>query len=363
MATKQQPPITLEVPNDEIDLRELLLAIWNRKWMVVGVSIIFIGLAILYLSLKPTIYQSSIILSPPSEATVLKINKEEIFEESRDSLFGRFLEKFTAPEFQLAILKDKGYLNQLTQDIKGEFDENQVAYEFLENFKLVEVVKKKKKQEDRFFDPNRLEFELLGTDNNLIQNYLNDLISAANQKAIDELEEVFTLRVNNQLYKINNQVKDALSNHHKAIESKKTYLKDQLQIAKDLGIDDNNFNQIQSTQSVPGLSLTENQNLPEWYLYGANALSKELDRFNNSKVDSQYSKEIIELEVRKSRLKFLLSNFKKIQLAVIVKTPNIGQPTQSKKNLIIAIAGLLGVLVGLILIPVMNILRPEKEVS
>jgi len=364
MATKQQPPIVPEVPTDEIDLRELFLAIWNRKWVVVGVTIIFIGIAILYSLLITTTYQSSIVLSPPSEATVLELNKEEIFKESKDSLFRRFLEKLTAPEFQLAVLKDKGYLNQLTQDLQGDFDENEVAYEFLEGFKLVDEVKKKKGQEDKFFDPNRLEFELLGTDKNLIQNFLNDLKSAANQKEIEELDEIFTSRINNELTKINQQIKNVLEIHQKEIESKKITLKEELEIAKDLGIEENNFKKIVSNQSDSlNLSIGDNQNLPKWYLYGANALSKELDILNNRKVDSSVSQEIRNLEVRKSRLESLVFNFKNKQLIVTVKAPNIGKPVKSKKLLIIAIAGVLGVMVGLILIPILNILSQEKEVS
>jgi len=364
MATKQQPPITPEVPNDEIDLRELFLAIWNRKWMVVGVTIIFIGIATLYNDIKPTNYQSSIILSPPSEATVLEINKEGVFKESKDSIFRRFLEKFTAPEFQVEVLKDKGYLNQLTQDTQGGFDENQVAYDFINSFKLVEEVKKKKGQEGRFFDPNRLEFELLGTDKNLIQKYLNDLKSIANQKEIEELDEIFNARVNNELTQINKQIEDLLKIHQKEIESNKITLKEQLEIAKDLGIEENNFKKIQSNQSDSlNLSIGDNQNLPKWYLYGANALSKELNILNNRKVDSSVSQEIRKLEVRKSRLESLVSNLKNEQLVVTDKAPNIGIPVKSKKILIIAIAGVLGVLVGVILIPILNILRQEKEVS
>jgi len=364
MATKQQPPIIPEVPTDEIDLRELFLAIWNRKWMIVGVTIIFIGIASFYNYTKPTTYQSSIILSPPSEVTVLEINKEGIFKETKDSIFRRFLEKFTAPEFQVAVLKDKGYLDQLTQDIKGDFDENQVAYGFLGSFKLVEEVKKKKGQEDSFFDPNRLEFELLGADKNLIQNYLIDLKSIANQKAIKELEVIFTSRINNELTQINEQIEDLLNIHQKEIESNKITLKEQLEIAKDLGIEENNFKKIQSNQPDSlNLSIGDNQKLPKWYLYGANALSKELDILNNRKVDSSVSQEIRKLEVRKSRLNSLVPNFKNLQLIVIDKLPNIGQPAKSKKLLIITIAGILGVMVGLILIPILNILRQEKEAT
>jgi len=364
MATKQQPPIVPEVPNDEIDLRELFLAIWDKKWMVVGVTIIFIGIASFYTSLKPTTYQSSIVLSPPSEATILEINKEGIFKETKDSIFRRFLEKFTAPEFQVAVFKDKGYLNQLTQDFQGDFDENLVAYGFLKDFKLVDEVKKKKGQEDKFFDPNRLEFELLGTDKNLIQNFLNDLKSAANQKEVEVLDEIFNSRVNNELTQINQQIKDLLEIHQMKIESQKITLKEELEIARELGIEENNFKKMQSNQSNSlNLSIGDNQILPKWYLYGANALSKELDILNNRKVDSSISQEIIKLEVRKSRLNSLVPNFKNLQLIVIDKLPNIGQPAKSKKLLIIAIAGVLGVMVGLILIPILNILRKEKEIS
>ena len=494
MATKQQPPITPEVPNDEIDLRELFLTIWNRKWMVVGVTIIFIGIASFYNDIKPTTYQTSIILSPPSEATVLEINKEGIFKESKDSLFRRFLEKFTTPEFQVAVLKDKGYLDQLTQDIKGDFDEIQVTDDFFEGFKLVEKVTKKKGQEDKFFDPNRLEFELLGADKNLIQNYLNDLKSAANQQEIEELEEIFNSRIKNQLneitresYELNLKAKRDREDRIKIIEeedSKKitnlinekerlrvkakqdrrakikqieesdankiTNLlneKERLRvkakqdrlnqidrlieakdIADEMGIIENNFKKIQSDNTATlNLSIGDNQKLPDWYLYGSKVLAKRINLLTNRKNDDSFIPRITEidkeiqaikenpellklkqrknddafiariteidkeiqaikentelktlkeresdnpyierlrvLDVEKTRLKSFKFNPEGWRLVTTDKIPNIGQPTKSKKPLIIAIAGVLGVLVGLILIPILNILRQEKEAS
>ena len=400
MATKQQPPITPEVPNDEIDLRGLFLAIWNGKWVVVGVTIIFIGIASFYTFSKPITYKSSIILSPPSEATVLEINKEGIFEESKDSLFRRFLEKFTAPEFQVEVLKDKGYLNQLTQDIKGEFDENQVAYDFFEDFKLVEGVTKKKGQENKFFDPNRLEFELLGTDKSLIQKYLNDLKSAANQKVLGDIEEKFNSIVRYQLTEIDNEIKDLIDNYHNEIESRKSVLREHLEIAKNLGIDENNFKEYQKSPlnlNIP-LNLTippnltidvfdnttesehkksspyehskldsssklkfNNHNIPIWYLYGAKAISKELDILNNRIIgDNPTYQEIKKLEKIRNRLTLL--EFAKVNLetTTTVKSPNFGKPVKSNRPLIIAIAGILGVLVGLVSI---FILRQKKALS
>ena len=428
MATKQQPPIIPEVPTDEIDLRELFLAIWNRKWMIVGVTIIFIGIASFYNDIKPTTYQSSIILSPPLEATVLEINKEGIFKETKDSIFRRFLEKFTAPEFQVAVLKDKGYLDQLTQDIKGDFDENQVAYGFLESIKLVEKVTKKKGQEE-YFDPNRLEFELLGADKNLIQNYLIDLKSAANQQEIEELEEIFNSRIKNRLNEITRESYEltlkAMRDREDRIkiieeeDSKKiTNLineKERLRvkakqdrlnqidrlieakdIADEMGIIENNFKKIQSDNTATlNLSIGDNQKLPDWYLYGSKVLAKRINLLTNRKNDDSFIPRITEidkeiqaikentelktlkeresdnpyierlrvLDVEKTRLKSFKFNSEGWSLVTTDKMPNIGQPTESKKLLSIAIAGVSGVLVGLILIPILNILRQEKEAS
>jgi len=428
MATKQQPPIIPEVPTDEIDLRELFLAIWNRKWMIVGVTIIFIGIASFYNDTKPTTYQSSIILSPPSEATVLEINKEGIFKETKDSIFRRFLEKFTAPEFQVAVLKDKGYLDQLTQDIKGDFDENQVAYGFLESIKLVEKVTKKKGQEE-YFDPNRLEFELLGADKNLIQNYLIDLKSAANQQEIEELEEIFNSRIKNRLNEI---IRESYELTLKAMRDREDRIKiieeedskkitnlinekerlrvkakqDRLNqidrlieakdIAEEMGIIENNFKKIQSNNTATlNLSIGDNQKLPDWYLYGSKVLAKRINLLTNRKNDDSFIPRITEidkeiqaikentelktlkeresdnpfidrlrvLDVEKTRLKSFKFNPEGWRLVTTDKMPNIGQPTESKKLRSIAIAGVLGVLVGLILIPILNILRQEKEAS
>ena len=464
MATKQQPPIVPEVPNDEIDLRELFLAIWDKKWMVVGVTIIFIGIASFYTSLKPTTYQSSIVLSPPSEATVLEINKEGIFKESKDSLFRRFLEKFTAPEFQVAVLKDKGYLDQLTQDIKGDFDENQVAYGFINSFKLVEEKVKKFKngeEEKKFFDPNRFEFMLSGRDKNLIQNYLNDLNSAANQQEIEELEEIFNSRINNRMNEITRESYEltlkAMRDREDRIkiieeeDSKKiTNLineKERLRvkakqdrlnqidrlieakdIAEEMGIIENNFKKIQSNNTATlNLSIGDNQKLPDWYLYGSKVLAKRINLLTNRKNDDSFIPRITEidkeiqaikenpellklkqrknddafiariteidkeiqaikentelktlkeresdnpyierlrvLDVEKTRLKSFKFNPEGWRLVTTDKMPNIGQPTESKKLRSIAIAGVLGVLVGLILVPILNILRQEKEAS
>ena len=89
----------------------------------------------------------------------------------------------------------------------------------------------------------------------------------------------------------------------------------------------------------------------------------ELKTLKERESDNPYIERLRVLEVEKTKLKSFKFNPADWMLATTDRAPNTGQPTQSKKLLIIAIAGVLGVLVGLILIPILNILRQEKEAS
>jgi len=255
------------------------------------------------------------------------------------------------------------------------------------------------------------------------------LKSAANQQEIEELEEIFNSRIKNRLNEIiresyeltlkamrdrEDRIKIIEEEDSKKItnllnekerlrvkarkdrENKIKTLSEALAMAKDLGVKENNFKKVQSSDNANlTVSIGDNQKLPDWYLYGSDALSKQIELLKNRSNDDAFISRITEidkeiqaikentelktlkeresdnpyierlrvLDVEKTRLKSFKFNPEGWRLVTTDKMPNIGQPTESKKLLIIAIAGVLGVLVGLILIPILNILRQEKEAS
>jgi uncharacterized protein involved in exopolysaccharide biosynthesis len=59
--------------DDEIDLRELFAAIWQGKWLIAAVTIIFTVAAVFYALSLPNIYKSEALLAPVSDQSGLKI--------------------------------------------------------------------------------------------------------------------------------------------------------------------------------------------------------------------------------------------------------------------------------------------------
>lgn len=53
--------------DDEIDLRELWHVIWSGKWIVVGVTFVFVVASVLFALFQPNIYRSEVLLAPAEE--------------------------------------------------------------------------------------------------------------------------------------------------------------------------------------------------------------------------------------------------------------------------------------------------------
>lgn len=63
--TSTQPAMeTVQYPDDEIDLRELLGMLWRGKRIILLTTIVFAGAAVAYALSKPNIYQASVLLAP-----------------------------------------------------------------------------------------------------------------------------------------------------------------------------------------------------------------------------------------------------------------------------------------------------------
>ncbi|WP_322003686.1 Wzz/FepE/Etk N-terminal domain-containing protein [Marinobacter alexandrii] len=54
-------------PDEEIDLRELFATIWDGKWLIIAMTLVFAVAGFFYSISKPNIYQASVLLAPANE--------------------------------------------------------------------------------------------------------------------------------------------------------------------------------------------------------------------------------------------------------------------------------------------------------
>lgn len=135
--------------DDEIDLFELVAGLWQRKWIVLGVTSGFLALAIIYLLLTSPVYESETQLRPPLASQLIALNEtgemqlppanafsKVIFEarslETQRDVFRAFSQRLLeeAPEDQEALIRYflRSFVPSLSISIRG-LDKNDVLTE------------------------------------------------------------------------------------------------------------------------------------------------------------------------------------------------------------------------------------------
>ncbi len=81
--------------NDEIDLADLIRALWQGKWLVIGVTLATLALGIAYLMIVPKSYTASlnILALPSSQADVyIELHETQLIATDKQSLLALFVE-------------------------------------------------------------------------------------------------------------------------------------------------------------------------------------------------------------------------------------------------------------------------------
>jgi len=81
--------------NDEIDLADLIRALWQGKWLVIGVTLATLALGITYLMIAPKSYTASlnILALPNSQADVyIELHEAQLIATDKQSLLALFVE-------------------------------------------------------------------------------------------------------------------------------------------------------------------------------------------------------------------------------------------------------------------------------
>ena len=70
-------PYPQQFEDDTIDLYELWITLWNKKWLVIAVTVIAALGSVVYALLQPPIYKAEALLLPPSSTDVKSVNLQE----------------------------------------------------------------------------------------------------------------------------------------------------------------------------------------------------------------------------------------------------------------------------------------------
>ena len=73
--------------NDEIDLFELIMTLWNNKWTIIGITAVFTVLAIIIALVMSPVYRTKAVIKPIHQDDLYVLNNLQIYSTSPEGLF------------------------------------------------------------------------------------------------------------------------------------------------------------------------------------------------------------------------------------------------------------------------------------
>jgi LPS O-antigen subunit length determinant protein (WzzB/FepE family) len=339
-------------------------------------------------------------------------------------------------QFQRKIFDENDYLAKLNPENKPIKNLDSFIGGFTKSI-TIESNKEKKGETSNYEKPITISLE--GGDSAIISNFLNDLANTADTETVSEFLSIIQQKIDIRLEEINKQrvlllsrtKQDRLSTIERIkIEdgqkineindqidrlrvkakqdrlNKIQVLTDSAAMAKALGITNSNFKAINnnnnnnnnnsgSDSGNPSLTVTieDNQQIPNWYLFGETALLEEINILKN-RDDEAYIPEIVNLQNKLSSIKSnqtlktlesrkddspFVAEINKLDIEEIklksfepssagINAMQLNQhayPPETaikpKKKLIVAVAFIAGFILSIFLVFIMNAFRKEDD--
>lgn len=321
-----------QYPNDEIDLFELIAALWHRKWVIVAVSAVFIVLSSFYLVITPKIFEAEVLISEAQSVNLAQLN---VGKEQLDSYAQSVLPKTVYSLYQKKLRSRRLAMSYFTENIEPIYRQNGsissannlLESVFLNSFSVTGS------DDDSLYLTAKFKY----TDPVLAAEWLNGYLRFVEEETKEEL-------VNSALH----NKSQAVSEYEQQIVSLRTIYKRKLQdqiirlteaygIAKQLNIKAPLISRI--TVKMPSSELDESL----LYMRGYDVLGAEIKMLRSREIIDPFIPEIRPIQEKINYLdsvKYDITNLEVINVDAWANVPE--RSIKPRKAQVLVIAGLLG---------------------
>lgn len=274
--------------SDIIDIRELIISIWDGRWFILAfilLSLIF-SAGYIYISSKKFRAELKIHPVPISHFdNYSEFNHEAIISVSRAELLDRFIEKLNNSDiiynaFQKEFISD----SEIKPDSRTEIIRHVNSLKIIKN----PVSKKENSDESIAYT-----IQYSGSNPDRFRSALDSILSTANEEVWSDLRELLNMKIES----LKNENKEKLKDIHNKIESLRVFyesdtasrlafLKEQSLIAHALDIEKNTISGQEVSIGSGSLAAIE-RDIPE-YLRGYKAIDKEIELIESRVNDESF---------------------------------------------------------------------------
>ena len=357
-------------PEDEVGLLDCLGILVRKKALISSMVVIFTLLSILYIISITPVYRATIILMTPEKSLAsffpefaskvlpdVYRNTRGVMEEgiqARNYLLNKFLTEFRSYPIQEQVF------------IEGEFFQRFVASNpNIDTSKgIVQEINRSINGANVNIRANYISsgltvsLEMEGKNPEVLSDFLNALAERVKIKVVNDVKESIEQGIKTQKDLLSAELEKYRSQERLEKEAKIRHFSENLEIAKNLGILENNFG---GPKADIFRSLEE---IPFWYLYGQRALEQELKVLERSGMSSQNIKEIAELDYKIayiSKIDLPKINFEPVIIGQYSVSPV--HPVNIDKTKVIAFGIALGLFIGILMAFISNAMDQMKKSS
>lgn len=327
--------------DDEIDLFELASSIWGKRRTVLACVVVSLILAVCYLALTPSIYESKIYISSAQDADVDLLNAIDTGPFTTSShpdrlnaefVFGFFIRNMQSQALALNYFKlePEAVLSKASPDAES----SRLFEGFYKNFQI----NKPDKNSDYLVVNHQYQSSSLTAQ--WLNGYINYVLKQTTKELIEAAKKKQLLVINSS----NKQIAAMRSIYQQELQDQIIRLEEAVYIAQQLGYV-NSENSDLATK-LPANSLDESL----LYMRGSKVLQAEIKMLKKRVDNDAFIQGIRPIQAKINYLNSINFNEQLINIVKIdqLATPST-QPIKPKKPLIVALSLMLGLMFGILI--------------
>ena len=344
---------------DEIDIRMLVYTLFEKKFLIAGLTGFITILGFIYSLTFSTSYQATTSVISTSENSIININRLIYVNETKNSVFKSFLSTVLSPELQKKVFLENDFLSQFNKDNNPIDDVDKFIEGVLSSIRVIEP-KLNVKEKGLYLSEKPYSISFTGSDEKAVSSYLNALIEQADKENIMKLSKLNKLMISIRLDDISKEIADQLKIEKNSRLNEIETLTEAAKLANSLNIIENNLNIFKDINAV-NIAIGNSNNLPEWYLYGEKALLKRINILKNRTNDALYIPMLVELNNEKDKLESTETKIVDATSVNVIINSQIVNISRNKR-LTVYLAFIVGFMMSSLLVLTMSVFKPiEKE--
>ena len=272
-------PYIRPIEDDTIDLYELCIVLWGKRWLVIGMTLVAALGSVVYALILPSIYKAESLLLPPKSKDVQSLNvqgvdklgkdaqqrvdAENIFEVFKNNISSRTLQKKFINEFEL--------LKILVPERSLETRDEEIYENFAGMFKIEN-------------EGGVISISIELYDPNVAAQWVNDYVQFIDFETISMIVEEVKNSIKSQIRDIEYQISSKRQMAKQRREDQILRYNEALAIASKLGVED----RVDTTNVVQNNQLSISTHNTPLYYRGTKALIEEMKVLKERKSDDPF---------------------------------------------------------------------------